>query len=149
MEPRIVDRDAFTVVGILAHGDPSDMDYEELWDQFTPYHDRIKQLSTDKAYYNVYFGPEEEGMVDIVVGMVVEDTENIPEGLVVREVPDMHCAIFECTLETIGQTYSYIYEEWLPKSQYEHGGKPDFEYFPPDSGPGNSMVLIHIPIEEG
>ena len=147
MEPRIADRDAFSVMGIPAHGDPRTMDYGKMWEQFMSYHDQVKQLSVDKAYYNVYFGTEEKDTVDIVAGMAVKDVANVPDGLVVREVPAMRCAVFECTMRTIGQTYEYIYKEWFPKSQYEHDAKPDFEYFPPDTETNNSQVLIHVPIK--
>lgn len=148
MEPRIENRDAFFVMGVTANGDPSSMNYDEIWEQFIPYDEQVKKLSIDGGYYNVYFATADEGIVDLIAGMMVEDTSNAPEGLVAREVPAMRCAIFECTMKGIGETYSYIYDEWLPKSQYEHDETPDFEYFAPDSGSENPSVLIHVGIKE-
>lgn len=135
-------------MGISAHGNPNSMNYGEIWNQFTTYDDQVKQLSLDKGYYNVYFATEEENMVDLVAGMAVEDVSNVPEGLTTCEVPAMRCAVFECTMKTIGQTYDYIYREWLPKSQYEHDAKPDFEYFSSDSETEDSPVLIHVAIKK-
>jgi AraC family transcriptional regulator len=163
MEHKIVDRDAFKVIGISAHGNPSSMNYGEIWSQFESYDEQVKKVSLDKGYYNVYFGTEEEDIVDLVAGMAVEGAPNVPEGLTIREVPAMRCAVFECTRTTIGQTYEYVYRDWLPRSQYEHDDKPDkvlggevgvfrrkratFEYFPPDTETEDSPVFIHVGIK--
>jgi len=54
----------------------------------------------------------------------------------------------------IGQTYNYIFQEWLPKSEYEHDDiytKPNFEFYPPDYSPDfsteGSSLFIHVPIK--
>jgi AraC family transcriptional regulator len=148
MEPRIENRDAFIVMGVSARGNPSAMNYGEIWNQFSRYHEQVEKLVVDKVYYNVYFGTQEEDVVDLIAGVAIKDISNIPKGLVTREVSAMRCALFKCEMKDIGKTYDYIYREWLPKSQYEHDEKPDFECFPSDGGTSDSPVLIHIPIKE-
>ena len=151
MEAKIVNREAFKVMGVLVRANPKDADYGDIWEkQFMPSHDRISPLSTDKAYYCVYFETGEEGMADIMAGMAVGEVASISEGLVVREVPAARYAVFECTMKTIGKTWEYIFKDWLPASQYEADAPlPGFEYFPPDAErAGDFPVSIYVPVRE-
>jgi len=62
MEPKIVKRDAFTVMGISKRSVPEETDYNDLWtNQYMSYHDQIQPFSTDEAYYGVSFETDEEG----------------------------------------------------------------------------------------
>ena len=57
-------------------------------------------------------------------------------------------AVFECTMDTIGSTYSHIYETWLPASSYEFAdGCADFEYYPPQDAT-DASTAVWIPIRE-
>ena len=99
-----------------------------------PHHNRIQPLSTDKAYYGVWFETEEEGLMDHIAGMAVEETEGLPESFVAREVPAATYAVFECSVGTIGKTWDEIYRQWLPSSEYEADLEcASFEYYPPDT----------------
>jgi len=148
MKPRIVDKEPFAVLGITAHGKPSEFNYGEIWNRFmSQYFNKIKQFSIDKAYYGVYFGEQGTELVDLVVGMAVANVGGIPDGLVLREIPSAHYAVFECKMESISQTWGYIYGEWFPTSGYEHDKNYDFEYFPPDGSEAGSPVYIHVPIK--
>lgn len=153
MEPKIVTREAFTVMGVIVRCNPMDADYSAIWEkQFMPYHDQISPLSTDKAYYWVYFETGEENLADVMAGMAVGEAASPPEGLVVREVPTARYAVFECAMdmETIGETWGRIYSDWLPASRYEHDvSLPSFEYIPPDAErAGGFPVFIHVPVRE-
>jgi hypothetical protein len=48
---RIVNREAFTIMGVLAQGDPHNMNFSEIWNKFMSYHDQVSPFSVDKAYY--------------------------------------------------------------------------------------------------
>jgi predicted transcriptional regulator YdeE len=148
MEPKFVDRKAFTVMGILVHAMPDKVNYKAVWeDQFMPHHDHIKAYSTDQAYYGVWFPHHEDGVPDYIAGMAVSEGAPAPEGVTAREVPASRYAVFECTMETIGQTYGYIYNTWLAASPYEFPpGCTDFEYYPPEGSEGTPAV--YIPIRE-
>lgn len=151
MEPRILSRDSFTVVGTLTRVTPeseSSEKYGLIWKDFESYHNQIKPHSTDKAYYGVNFATGEEGVFDYIAGMAVPDSVIVPEGLVIREVPAARYAVFECPVHGIVQTYPYVFTEWLPRSPYGLDGcAPVFEQYPPE-GETESPVLIHIPIKE-
>jgi len=56
VEPKILTRDAFKVMGVVVRCNPMSADHTGMWEkQYMPYHDQISPLSTDKAYYCVYF----------------------------------------------------------------------------------------------
>jgi predicted transcriptional regulator YdeE len=75
--------------------------------------------------------------------------EDIPEGLVLREVPSARCAVFECEVKSIHQTYEHILHQWLPESEYEADHPlPNYEHYPPATARPDSPVLICIPIRE-
>ena len=149
MEPKIITRETFDVMGVLDRVDPHTADYEAIWrDQFDPVHDRVQPYSTDEGYYGVYFATDEPGLVDMVAGMAVGDVDDVPEGLTVRTIPGGQYAVFECGMDAIGPTWGAIYSEWLPASeQYEEDGtRACFEYFPPGSETGQMLLSIFVPL---
>jgi len=150
MEPKIISRDAFTVMGVQERFTPGNEDYDAIWmKRFMSYHDQVQPLSTDKAYYGVSFETGIADTWDYVAGMAVANVGKAPQGLVMREVPPAREAVFQCTVKTIGETFDYIFKEWLPASPYEHDPSSSvFEYYPPDTATSDSPVFLHIPIRE-
>jgi predicted transcriptional regulator YdeE len=150
MEPELVNRERFTVMGITARVKPEAADYNDLWDrQFAAREGEVKPRATDEGYYGVYFGTGEPGLVDFVAGMAVAPGEDVPEGLIAREVPAALHAVFECTLSTIGPTWGQVYGDWLPASEFDvDPGGACFEYFPPGPDSPDAPVFIHVPVRE-
>ncbi len=150
MKPKITGRDAFVVLGTMTRITPADENSETyglIWKNFESFHDQIKPLSTDGAYYGVSFAASEEGGFDYVAGMAVEDVSATSEGLVMRNIPAARYAVFECAVQSIGDTYRAIFSEWLPSSPYMlSSSAPSFEQYPPADEEG-SLVRIHIPVE--
>ncbi len=149
MEPTIATREAFTVMGVQVRCTPAEADFYDIWEnQYMPRDAEVKACSIDGAYYGLCFCTGAEGAVDYLAGMAVADGTRAPEGLVVREAPVATEAIFECTVDTISQTYSFIHGEWLQTSGYEYDhSAPDFEYYPPAAPSGEQPVFIHIPVK--
>jgi hypothetical protein len=58
MEPKIVRKDPFTLLGLQEYFTPDNEDHEGIWKRFMKYHDSIQALSTDGAYYGANFGVE-------------------------------------------------------------------------------------------
>jgi AraC family transcriptional regulator len=152
MDGKIVTREAFTVLGLQERFASGTEDFAGIWNRFMSYHAPISALSTDGAYYGVSFAPDDEQAgeaIDYVAGMSVGEVDDIPEGLVLREVPSAHYAAFECTVETIHQTYEHIFERWVPASEYEADRPlPHFEHYPPATARPDSPVLIYIRVRE-
>jgi predicted transcriptional regulator YdeE len=149
-EPTFVDRPAFTVMGVGVRINPMAADYDDIWmNQFEPRAAEIAPFAMDESAYGVYFPTDEEGMVEMVAGLSVAGVMEVPEGLVAREVPAAHEAVFECAMDAIGPAWGHIMGEWAMGSGYViDPTAPAFERFPPGSGPeGNVPVCIHVAVK--
>ena len=149
MEPKFVDREAFSVMGVQVHSMPDKVDFGTFWEnEYMPHDAAIRAFSTDGAYYGVWFPHHGDGVPDYLAGMAVADDVSAPEGAIVRQVPASRYAVFECPTEAIGASYGYVYNTWLPSSPYEFTpGGADFEYYPPQ-GVENATCAVWIPIRE-
>lgn len=151
MEPRILHVDGFMIMGTVTRitmGSESIEEFRSIWNDFESWHEQIKMHSTDQCYYGMSFATEQEGVIDYVAGMAVKEIETVPDGLMLREIPDAYYAVFACTVKTIGDTYRHIFSEWLPASKNQlDASAPTFEKYPP-AGDTKSPVLIHIPIRQ-
>jgi AraC family transcriptional regulator len=135
MEPTIVNKDAFMVVGLpftglLSHEpfeDGTNNEIGDKWDEFSARGAEVKHVSG--AAVGLCFGMPNDKEPWYIAGVEVERVDEIPDGMVSRSVPAQKYAVFACTLETLGQTYRYINEEWQPKSGYERAPAADFEYY--------------------
>jgi len=147
MKPKVVERDAFTVLGAQERFTPDNEDHEGIWKRFMAHHDLLHGLSTDKACYGVNFDVPGRDDIDYLAGMAVPPDTARPDGLALREVPAARCAVFSCTVATIHNTYEHIFLTWIRTSPHIHDGpKPCFEQYAPGTDSGQSEVLIHIPI---
>jgi AraC family transcriptional regulator len=149
MEPKITTRPAFTVVGMLYHGKNENNEIPQVWAEFNP---RIKEMEHMglRDAYGVCGQADDEGAFKYLAGLEVSNLVDIPEGMASWEVPDQTYAVFPCTLKTIGETYQYAFETWLPQSSYQAGGGPDFERYDESFCPDEdgSVLYIYIPIKE-
>jgi len=149
MNPEIIERAEFSVLGITARINPMEADYQDLWgNQFTPRQNEIFALAAEPGCYSFYFGTEQEGLADFIAGVIVEQGTPAPEGLVVRAAPGGQYAVFACTMATLSPTWGQIYAEWLPSSEYvEDESRPSYEYYAVDMGEGpDAPLTIHVPI---
>ncbi len=147
MEPRFVDREAFTVMGVMIHSAPDKVDFGAFWEkEFMPHHKVLRALSLDGCYYGVWFADEGDDIPFYLAGMAVPDDAAVPKGLLIRRLLAEHYAVFDCTMEAIGATYAYAYNTWMPASPYEMPqGTSDFEFYPPE-GVADVSPAIYIPI---
>jgi predicted transcriptional regulator YdeE len=150
-EPKIVKREPFKIIGALTRIDPqSDTieTYVAIWKRFESYHDRLQSDSIDQAYYGVSFNTDEKGVFDYLAGMAVSEEIAAAEGLAEREIPAAVYAVFECPAEKIAEVKKFIFQKWLPLSQYEiNVMNPVFEQYP-SAGETASPVIIYVPIKD-
>jgi predicted transcriptional regulator YdeE len=148
-QPDIVRREGFLVMGRVTHRKPGtdrpEM-FEAIWNDFETLQQSIKRHSVDSQYYGVSFAAGPDGSFDYMAGMAVRPVAETPEGLEVRKVPAATYAVFACPVQSIGQTYRYIFSEWRAESGCEiDNATPAFEEYPPATDT-NAPVLLHIPI---
>lgn len=157
MEPKIITKPAFTVVGLPYFGKNENQEIHELWNEFNR---RMAQTGgikneTGEAAIGLCITPDVEttaGVFEYVAGLPVSKVEDVPEGFVVRQVPEYTYAVFahKGDLASLHKTYEYIYETWLPQSGYQLAAKIDFEYYNEDfkDFAPESVFYIYIPIKK-
>ena len=144
MNAEIVTLEDRYVLGSVARINPMAADYPKIWSEgFDPHAPVVAEMAVEPGYYGIYYGSEQEGMVDFLAGMVVGEDATPPEGLELRLLPGGVYARFEGTMATIGETWGGIMGQWLPTSDYvEDLSRPAFEYFAPDMGQGPEAPVV-------
>jgi len=150
MNPKILERDFFKVMGtsthITAENEMPEM-FASIWEKFETYHKQIEPFSTDLSFYGIRFISGKGGDYEYVAGMAVKDISPVPKNLVMRDIPSALYAVFESPVVGIGETYKYIFMEWMPSSPYNlNANAPVFEQYPPEEK-SEMPVLLFIPIE--
>jgi predicted transcriptional regulator YdeE/DNA-binding transcriptional MerR regulator len=150
MEVKLKSKPAFTVVGMKYHGKNENNEIPQMWGEMSPRWEDIPERVNPHDTYGVCGNLEEDGSFSYVAGVEVSSTENTPIGMKSWEVPASLYAIFPCTLKTIGETYKYAFETWLPSSIYDHHPAPDFEFYDETFKPEDpeSLLYIYIPIQK-
>jgi predicted transcriptional regulator YdeE/DNA-binding transcriptional MerR regulator len=157
MEPHIVTKPAFTVVGLPFTGFINAAPYEagnenneigKVWDQFNARYGEIKNICGPS--YGLCFGMPNEREPWYIAGAEVSQVEDLPAGMMSMSVREQKYAVFPCTLGALGATYRHIAEEWGSRPGYEHADAPDFEYYEDEPGPGDPKEMklsIYWPIK--
>jgi AraC family transcriptional regulator len=149
MQPQIVTKPAFTVVGLRLQTTPMSPEIPQLWDQFVPRMAEIQQGVEPGVSYGLMSHSEDMSRLDYMAGSAVETVVDLPAGMMSWTVPANTYAVFETTLATIGETFGYVYNTWLPTSGYRQAAGPYFERYPETFDPeGNSALAIYLPIEK-
>jgi AraC family transcriptional regulator len=153
MEPKIVHREAFRVMGVVGHFSSAADDFGPLWNEAMAFHERIEPLGAGEGHYGVYLGADHSQPIGYLAGVPVQDAAALPEGmtesLIVHELLAATYAVFECRFTDIGSTYGFIWSEWLKTSAYEQDKtKLGFDYYPPATISGESLMQIWFPVKE-
>jgi AraC family transcriptional regulator len=151
MEPKIVKRAAFTVVGMKYHGKNENNEIPQMWGQFGPRVPEIKHIVDPHVAYGVCDNFDESSSeFDYIAGFEVGSTAEIPEGMVSWDIPEGKYAVFTCTLPTLGETYQYAYYTWLPQSGYQRAAGPEFELYDESFDPKDpsSKMDVYVPIQK-
>jgi len=149
---QITTRPAFTVVGLLYHGDNKNNEIPQLWEALFP--DRAAEI-TDKINPFIAYGvednfDEEAGVWDYIAGYEVAANAPVPPGMVKKHIPEQTYAVFRTVLPEIHKTMDAISQEWLPGSDYNRADGPEFELYNEEFIPpmGQLTMYIYIPIVE-
>lgn len=151
MEPQIVTKPAFTVVGMLLRATPMTPEISKLWSRFAPRMDDVPHLAEPGVSYGVMDHYDvETSQFDYMAGCSVEQVDELPEGMERWGVSANTYAVFETTIPNLGQTWDAIYNGWLPTSGYRHATGPYFERYSETFSPDDpaSTLSIYIPIEK-
>ena len=149
MEPKIVTKPAFTVVGMLYHGKNENNEIPQLWGEFMTRAQEIRQVATPHLGYGVCGDLDDSDEFNYLAGFGVTGVDKIPAGMSSWEVPEQTYAVFPCTLKSIHQAYQYAFQTWLPQSGYQRAEGPDFELYDEDfdDKAQDPELTIYIPIK--
>lgn len=157
MEPRIIHKDEFKVIGMKYVGKNQFGEISQLWMDFNPRISEIHNLSPDPDFGDVAFGlcscvqGAEPGVFEYLACLPVSSIEEVPEGMVGKVVPEQAYVMVEAKgIKEIGSAYEFILKKWFPSSGYSAGDGPDFELYPEDFDIQNpeSPVLIFFPVKK-
>jgi predicted transcriptional regulator YdeE/DNA-binding transcriptional MerR regulator len=152
MQPTIVIKPAFHVVGMCYHGTNQNHEIPDMWGVFLQRTGEIERINPTLSY-GVCSSPKElpEGHFEYVACVEVSAGAPVPAGMVLRSLPEMKYAVFahRGSLEGLGKTYQKVYELGLP----EAGLHPltlglDIEVYTEEwaDGTPESILYIYVPI---
>ena len=150
MDPRIVDRPGFTVVGLKYRGKNENNEIPQLWQVLGPRAGEIENMVSDHVAYGISANVDQStGEFDYIAGFEVSTVKELPEGMVSFKVPGSKYAVFSTTLPKIGETFDNAYHAWLPQSSYQPTGGPEFEFYDERFDPQDpdSLFDLYIPVK--
>jgi AraC family transcriptional regulator len=166
MEPKIMNRDAFKIVGYkfdtTLKNNAHSKDIPAFWDRCDIEGKEAKLYSTQNTAkhgeYGICFNTNiETDEFSYILGVEVVSFDNALEEMYTLEVPAATYAVFTTPevdqhdfVSSIKGTWKYILEEWFPNSGYEFdGSKLDFEFYDERCHPWEfekACMNIYIPI---
>jgi predicted transcriptional regulator YdeE len=152
MEPKIVTKPSFTVVGTKYFGKNENGEIPAMWPMASSRFKEINHTIQPPIWdcYGVCGNLDDQGNFEYLAGIEVTKTKDLPEGMVSWEVPEQTYAVFPCTLSEIHQTYEFAHKSWMPENGYQRAEGPDFEYYDETFEPGDpkSLLYVYIPVEK-
>jgi AraC family transcriptional regulator len=148
-QPQLITKPAFTVVGLLLHTQPMSPEIPALWDKFVPRMGEIPHQAAEHVSYGLMgrFDPA-TGMFDYMAGNPVTQVNQLPVGMSRWDLAANTYAVLETTLSGIGETMNYLYQTWLPASNYYPVDAPSFERYGEAFSPANPVVEIYVPVKQ-
>lgn len=157
MEPKIVYLEPFKVVGIEKETTLKNNTIPQMWVEFNPRAREVSHQKTPFACYGIceYKDLDEftdETPFNVLVSIEVTAFDEIPPGMVSREMPAQKYAVFthRGPVSDLGKTYDEIYKRWFPGSDFVFAEKDDFERYDhrfKHDDPEHSELDIFIPVE--
>lgn len=147
LDYQIVEKAAFTIVGVKRrfHSDTSYQEIPKFWDEWMAQGEQRPILGTFGVCLDMD-GKE----FDYWIADLYFPREEIPAGCKTRVISAGIWAQFPCTIQTLQDTNTKIWSEWLPALQgYSLAGDYDIEvYLPPMDGKEEMSAAIWVPLKK-
>ena len=159
-EPEIKEMQAKKLIGIRISTSLADDKTSLLWNRFMKLRGSIenitgKDLYSVQEYGEIFMSGEFDTQSEFKkwAATEVSDFNETPKGLQKLEIPAGKYAVFihEGTAKKFAESSRYIFNEWLPESDFNLDDRPHFEILGVDyKGPENpdSKEEIWIPVKE-
>lgn len=160
MDIKTVSRDVMKLVGIEKKVNYYNTHEEnpKIWEEFIKRYEEIKNKKNPEIYFEVLSETLNNLYFNAFFCVEVNNTNEIPEGMIVRELPASEYLVFTHKGAVVSEkgsllkeTYDFIYGKYIPSSDYEVSGDFSFELCDINrfKGPNdpNSELDIYIPIK--
>jgi len=164
MEPKIIDKEQITLVGMVFYRNPfkeqggwsQENEIGKLWTRFLAKKSQKPMKSrVGTGAFEVHIEPEEYEETKnfyVFVGVEVEKVDDFPLEMFVKVLPATKYAVFTLKGKEITSNWSdMIYKEWLPKSGYKEAHKFLIEYYDErfkGTDRPESELDIYVPIKQ-
>jgi len=122
----------------------------DLWAKFIPHIGKIPGQKSDVTY-GICCNPDGKGSFEYIAGVEISKLDDLPDTYRWVEVQPQQYAVFEHkgTLESLPQTFQYIWKTWLPQSGHQAADAPEFERYSEDFNPklNTGKLEIWVPIK--
>ncbi|WP_448093806.1 GyrI-like domain-containing protein [Pseudomonas lini] len=117
----------------------------KLWEQFVPHIGKVPGQKSEVTY-GVCCNPDGKGGFEYIAGVEISKLDDLPEKYRWVEIQPQYYAVFEHkgSLDTLPQTFQYIWETWLPQSGHEAADAPEFERYSDDFNPKLNTGVLEI-----
>ncbi|HEY3740853.1 MAG TPA: GyrI-like domain-containing protein [Bryobacteraceae bacterium] len=148
--PRFEDGKVMLIAGLSERCGPN-MNPPALWQRFAPY---IGTIPGQIGFtgYGVLCNADDAGNMDYMAGVEVSDFTRVPSELSRLRIPEQRYAVFlhRGHVSTARQTWTDIWNQWLPEYGYKAVGGPEFERYTESFNPmtGEGGFEIWIPVKK-
>jgi AraC family transcriptional regulator len=156
MEPTIILKEGFRIIGVelktTTNNGRNCIEIPQFWERILQEGliGKIPDRKTERVLLGICMDFEPNGRFSYIIGAEVSNTENTPDDMVSRTIPAATYAVFTARGKmpgSIQDTFKYIYQEWLPTSDYQRADSAEFELYDERcDNSENSEVDIYIPI---
>jgi len=158
VEPRIVEQQEFSVIGIQARTSNAREvtgggAIPKQWDRFVKegIADKIPNKA-DSTIYAVYtdYASDHNGEYDFIIGMKVSSVSDVPPGMVAKRIPSGRFAVITSVKGPVAQVVPKAWQQvWSLEDNKQLGGarayKADFELYDQRSqNPQDSQVDLYV-----
>ena len=153
-EPELIDFGPLHLIGMpLYYSGNIPEDLSEPWHAFTNNITAISGRIIPEKFYQVqyWFPNQDYGSIFFFIALEAAAGCDIPIQFTAKTLPEQKYLRFyhKGFSNQVGHTYQYIYNSYLPETDYKLPHLFNFEYYPPDhKGPynENSVSEIYIPV---
>lgn len=157
-EPIFKTREAFSVVGIERYTANGIADIREAWGEIGARFNDVKNILMPPVAYGVEdysrdFDMNAGGFPKYyyIAGFEVTNTNDIPEGMKLRDIPAANYAVFsyEGPMSKLPEFFGFIYGQWIPASEYKMDPalSLDYERYPEKmTDMENARLEIWVPV---
>jgi len=150
VEPKFETLNDMNLVGIIYYGKNEDGEIPEMWGRHYTKLESLKNRVDKNTTYGFCFHHEDYkdfGQFNYLISQEVYDLGDIPMSMVAKRIPRTDYAVFTVSDENLGDTYQFIYGEYLPKQSFKDDESFNFEKYTTLED-GSTEIKIYIAIKK-